>query len=334
MVLWSFHNFDSLLNNPFVSELKEEKYNILNVYLDFTNQAGYYKKSIDLAQQRHKIYQELTTAKRRNTLAALELANNVREKQEALEFQKKIVNERNKELKQSRIFLAIIGILLIIVIIFLFQKKVQDQNEYIQSLISELHHRVKNNLQIISSLLGLQSMKLQDQGAKEAISEGKERIKAMSLIHERLYKNNNLSAVNLEEYLKELAFGVAYSFGFHDKQIFRFDTIENSIDLNKLMPLGLVLNELVSNSFKYAFHHVSQPEIIVSLAKDEDHYIFCYKDNGPGLPANFDFENSDSFGLKLIRLISKQLNATMNISNRNGLSVSLKIVKTWQTTLK
>ena len=129
----------------------------------------------------------------------------------------------------------------------------------------ELHHRVKNNLQVISSMLALQSMKLENETARIAITEGKDRIRAMSLIHQRLYKKENELKINVREYVKNLMNDLVDSYGDHRNVDINLSIDSYSLNADTTLPIGLIINELVTNAFKYAFEKTDLPQIVVDL---------------------------------------------------------------------
>jgi two-component sensor histidine kinase len=179
-------------------------------------------------------------------------------------------------------------------------------------LLKEIHHRVKNNLQVISSLLQLQGRSLTDEMAKEALLESQNRVLSIALVHQKLYQNERLDAVEFADFANELfdqiqaVFSTSKSVGF----VNRLPTI--TIDVNVAVPLGLMLNELITNSFKYAFHHTALPEIVVSMKQEGADYAWHYKDNGPGLPAELEIGKSTSLGLRLITRLAKQLGGSVH----------------------
>lgn len=197
-------------------------------------------------------------------------------------------------------------------------------------LIREIHHRVKNNFQVVSSLLGLYIRKINNDEAKSAIRDIKDRIYTMSLIHEKLYKVGNLSCVNLEDYINDLILTLMTSYHISKSDI----TINKSIhckqlDLTKAVPIGIIINEVILNIFKHAFtadmindvNIVKQINIYFGLSQHEaDKVELVISDNGVGLPSNFhDNGNSKkSFGIYLIEVLSKSLNGTYEFVSNNG----------------
>ena len=192
----------------------------------------------------------------------------------------------------------------------------------------ELHHRVKNNLQVISSLLGLQSMRLEDANAKRAVIEGKERIRAMSLIHQKLYRHEEVTSLNIQDYITNLVEELTQSYGFSKKAKINIDVPSISMDADTSLPIGLIVNELVSNAFKYAFQDIEEPILELKLIKENNNLLLKISDNGIGLPEQYSFENASSFGMKLVNLLVKQLKGSLEINQTNGLSYLIKFQMT------
>jgi two-component sensor histidine kinase len=196
--------------------------------------------------------------------------------------------------------------------------QIQKQNEQLDLLMRELHHRVKNNLQMVSSLLRLQSRQIGDEHAAAAIKSGQLRVEAMSLIHQQLYQEEGITLVNMQLFAVELSEKIAFAFGWEPGSIdflLRFEPAE--VDVDKAMPLSLILNELLTNSFKYAFDtNTYLPSIAMRLENTANGLRFYYSDNGPGLPSGI--AHKASFGTKLIASLSGQLGATWRQWNDKG----------------
>ncbi|MGE3261258.1 MAG: PAS domain S-box protein [Bacteriovoracia bacterium] len=189
-----------------------------------------------------------------------------------------------------------------------------------EALLKEIHHRVKNNLQVTSSLLRLQSDYIQDPGAREMFAESQNRIRSMALVHEKLYRSSDLSRINFSEYVDSLAGLLFRSFGVNPSQI-QFQLTQSSIFLSveTAVPCGLIINELLSNCFKHAFKKGQQGEIRVETSLEGEHKVkFTVSDNGVGLPSGFDFEKMDTLGLQLVRTLVKQLDGAIEIHGDKG----------------
>ncbi len=206
--------------------------------------------------------------------------------------------------------------------LFFERKKVEEKlNNAVkekETLLKEVHHRVKNNLQIITSLLRLHAEKENNINFSELVAESQNRISSMALIHEMLYANSNFSNINLAKY-------VTYIFdqlkSTYNKQFVKLELSvpsDFSFEMDKMIPIGLILNELISNSFKYAFPK-DKGKISVTFKKN----TLTIADNGKGLPKNFDQNDKESFGMQLIQLLADQIDAKLSIEKKEGSSFSL-----------
>ncbi|QNA46041.1 sensor histidine kinase [Lacibacter sediminis] len=200
----------------------------------------------------------------------------------------------------------------------------QEKNIYIQSLIRELHHRVKNNLQVVSSLMSLQSNRVEDEHAKTALQEGKTRVDAMAMIHQKLYVDNELAAVNMQDYLNQLTSSLAGSFGLPAFAVETTVQLPNpSMNIDRAVSIGLIVNELVTNACKHAFKQTTDPKLYIQLAQTGDDLQLSVADNGIGLKNNDEAESG--FGLKLVGILVNQLDASMQVTNKPGTRYTIQM---------
>ncbi|GAB6056807.1 hypothetical protein JCM15415_21230 [Methanobacterium movens] len=195
-------------------------------------------------------------------------------------------------------------------------------------LLGEIHHRVKNNMQIISSLLRLQGGQFTQEDVKEAFTESQNRIKTMALVHETLYQSDSFSQIALSLFIQKLINGLLSTFQPHGGPIrleSKLDPVKLGID--QCIPLGLVLNELVTNSFKHAFPHKKEGTITVILQKKDQKIILKVKDDGVGLQ-NRKLEDAPTLGLTLIKGLAEQLDADLHFESNNGLEVEISFQET------
>lgn len=193
----------------------------------------------------------------------------------------------------------------------------QERNIYIQSLIRELHHRVKNNLQVVSSLMSLQSNRIDDEKARTALEEGKTRVDAMAMIHQKLYVDHDLAAVNMQQYLQQLTSSLAGSFGLPPFTMeATVELPDPSMNIDRAVSIGLIVNELVTNACKHAFKNISHPKIYIKLSEQNNQLLLTVADNGIGVTNSDDEGNS--FGLKLVGILVNQLDATMEVTIGEG----------------
>lgn len=261
---------------------------------------------------------------------------------ELLKNEASLASEREKRKSSFNKFLAICLFTLVavsgILIYFLVRlrnsgKEILHQKQALEKtdkekavLLKELHHRVKNNLQIVSSLLNLQSDSVKDAAAQEAFKEGQNRVDAMAMIHKHLYATDELTSVDISTYLDRLVQSLAYSYGFGKKNfILNTDISKEPVDVDIAIPLGLIVNELVSNTFKHAFKEVAMAEITIKLHYDNDQISLLIKDNGKGLPKEFSVEDSASFGLELVQTLVHQLKGRISFENQNGAMFAIEI---------
>ena len=191
-------------------------------------------------------------------------------------------------------------------------------------LLKEIHHRVKNNLQIISSLLRLQSRKLQDESAQIAINESEQRISSIALLHELLYQSQDLSNVNVHEYFEKLASHISRSTGISNKVDFEIDCEKIILGLDYIIPCGLIVNELVTNSLKHGINSTENAKISISLKHcSEKQLSLEVKDNGIGYPSDFDFFKSETLGVRLVKNLTQQLDGNLEHFNDSGANVRI-----------
>jgi PAS domain S-box-containing protein len=188
------------------------------------------------------------------------------------------------------------------------------------ALLKEIHHRVKNNLQIISSILSLQEAKVEDAACREILADSRNRIKSMALIHEKLYGSRELSSIDFAEYITSLLSHLSRSYGGNYGRVAaRADVTDVALNLDIAIPLGLIVNELVTNSFKHAFPADASGEIFVELHRAEGgKYLLVVGDNGVGMPADFDITCTPSLGLQLVQALAQQINSQVTVEHGKG----------------
>jgi len=198
--------------------------------------------------------------------------------------------------------------------------EIEQQVKEKETMLRELHHRVKNNLQTIYSMLSIQSRKLKDPEALAIIKPNIDRVWAMALIHHKLYRDENLTRINISQYVNELVENVLRTNWTGDREISVKQDVEiDYLEADIAIPLGLLINELMVNAVKHAFESVKTPEFDISIKEGNTNEItMLIKDNGPGIPKKFIADHSDSFGLELVNLLVKQLKGKMEIVNNKG----------------
>ncbi len=245
-------------------------------------------------------------------------------KYETAQREAKIAVQDQQLRKQQTVIWSVVSVLAIALIagglLWRLSQKLRKRNQEKEFLIKEIHHRVKNNLQVLSSLLHLQSRYIRDDAALDAVREGQSRVEAMGLIHQKLYMGDNLASVNMKDYLHNLGDTLLDAYKLDEEQvkiIYHLDPLH--LDVDTAIPLGLIINELVTNSLKYAFPDGRKGLVEITLRKDEKGRL-CLKvaDNGVGKNGAPTLKSSTSFGTNLIEILSKKLKGTPHISNGDG----------------
>lgn len=197
-------------------------------------------------------------------------------------------------------------------------KKIRKQEGHLNYLMKELHHRVKNNLQIVSSLLNLQSARIDDPMAQKALMEGQHRIEAMSLIHQKLYQTKTTSRVNIQEFIAELSENLMHAYGYKDDNFnLQLQITIKELEADIAIPVGLILNEVVTNAFKYAYKNVTAPALRITLRESDHKLLLTIADNGRELTEKA-WRQSVSFGRQLMQSLTQQLEGSMQLNCDDG----------------
>ncbi len=210
------------------------------------------------------------------------------------------------------------------------RKLAQEQiNESLKEkivLLREVHHRVKNNLQIVSSLLNLQAGYISDKKVQEVFKESQARVRSMALIHEKLYQSRDLDKINFSDYIDSLINELLNSYRSQLNRInIRCEAEQIFLEIDQSILCGLIINELISNSIKHAFKGRDRGEVVVKLLNEDDSYRIIVQDNGIGFPDNIDIENADTLGLQLVTSLTSQMRGNLEIRSENGAIVSITL---------
>ncbi|MBN1887517.1 MAG: PAS domain S-box protein [Thermoflexales bacterium] len=192
-----------------------------------------------------------------------------------------------------------------------------------EMLLKEIHHRVKNNLQIISSLLSLQTEYIQDEKTLDLFKESQNRIRSMALLHEKLYQSKDLALIDFRDYLSSLIAHIFRSYATKATIRVGMDIDEIYLNIDTAIPCGLIVNELVANALKYAFPRGQKGEVDVQFHRDGDDYALAISDNGVGLPEALDVRNTQSLGLQLVHLLTEELDGTLEVKREPGTTFTL-----------
>lgn len=194
-------------------------------------------------------------------------------------------------------------------------------------LLKEIHHRVKNNLQVISSLLNLQSENITDSHSLEKFKESQNRVRSMALVHEKLYESKDLSRINFAEYIEAFTDVVNRSYNITEGRVklhLKVDLVDSYFNIDIAIPCALMLNELVSNAFKYAFPDQRKGNLYLDFKKEKKEYVFIVRDDGIGIPAHISTKNSPSLGLQLVDMLTQQINGKVSILRDGGTTFVIK----------
>lgn len=313
-------------------------------------------------KQAYRFYKELVAYKdsiehveNTNMNAILQVVYEVEQKNKEIDNQKTslIRADANAEIQQGKQqYLVIVVLLMLVAVIILiinslqrkkrvkkFKEKsqqIKEQNNIIEkallekeTLLKEIHHRVKNNLQLISGMLELQSSKINDDSVREIMEQGQNRIKSMALIHQQLYESEDLGEIDFRKYVIQLTNDIIITVNDTNKNIgIVLDIIDFLLDINTAVPMGLIINELVVNAFKHGFLNKKEGTITITLkALEDEYYQLTIYDNGNGLPANFDINNTNSLGLRLVKGLSRQIGGSCEFKNGTGTTGTTVIIK-------
>ncbi len=332
----NFQKAKDILNErlrPLTIEHVIKKNRLLAAYYDkiedYKNASFYLKKNVRIADSINTNDSSLKK-QQLSTVAKYEIENSKR----MIDAQKMEMERARNEMqaKDEQINLVFISLIFTLLgfagLVYAYLKSIKNQrliaeqkhiieNSLVEkdSLLKEIHHRVKNNLQMVSSLLSLQTKNTRSKAAIEALEEGKSRVKAMALIHQKLYQNDDLSVIEMQGYIESLVNSVQSVFkkGGHNINI-TIDAEGVELDIDRAIPFGLILNELVSNTFKYAFPEDDENgKIYIHLRKNGDQGFFEYTDNGVGLSEDSEERVNSSMGVRLMKRLVNQLQSTLNI---------------------
>jgi len=207
------------------------------------------------------------------------------------------------------------------------EKKLKNSLEEKEALLRELYHRTKNNMQVISAMLNLSTSKLKDDSVSEVFTDLDNRIQSMAMVHEKLYQSKNLSSINLKEYITDLSSSLLSSYYRKNCDVsFKFDLTNISVSIDAAIPLGLIINELVSNSFKHAFQNRGEGEISIKLRTNGNETInIDISDNGIGAESSFNINKLESIGLQtVISMTENQLSGILHLDTDSGFKYSIE----------
>ncbi len=325
---FAFKDLELCNSNQLINR-KQFAYESLN---DIYFEMGDYKKAHEFLNKYVALRDSILNEDRNESIAEMQAKfETERKDKEIIKVNAEKEKEVQKGIVQRNWFISLIVvfalILLIIVIFFISKQRInkllQEKNnlneEVIKQkeiLIGEVHHRVKNNLQLINSIIDLQSQDFKDEATIIAIKDVQKRVGAIALLHQFLYQKDSIESVDMQLYIAELAEGLRKSFQSKENEISLVFNIERiKLHVNTAVPLGLIINELVTNSFKHAFKGRSKGEIKIDLTKSNDALVLIISDDGLGMGV----DSSQNFGKQMIKSLSRQLQADWTYENNNGL---------------
>ncbi len=322
----------------------------LNIYQDLGQlymTIGDYKKANEYTLQYASVKDSIVNEENSRAIAEMQAKYNNESQQREI-----LLLKKDKELKESeaernatiRNSLVISFFLVLIVVIILYRSmrfarkskvELEEKNKELQEtliskeekevMLKEIHHRVKNNLQVINSLIRLQSTKVDDDAkVMELFQECQNRVKSMALLHEELYQTKDLANVNVDNYLTTLIRGLVDTYSVNTKINLNTNITITTLGVDTLIPVGLVVNEIISNSLKHAFNGVAEGNIDVTLkAVGEKQYQLQISDNGKGFDADFSLEHSETLGIELIKTLVDQLDGTLELPEGKGVAYNI-----------
>lgn len=287
------------------------------------------KNNSNASLQAFKKYHELTervfNTEANQTIAQLQTAMEVNQKESMISLQ----TEKLKQQGIIQIFTLIITGLMVFFLFFLYRvfvrKKnysmlLEKQNKEKEFLLKEIHHRVRNNLETISSLLSLQTEQVDNDEFREIMLESQNRVQSMGIIHQNLYQGENLAAIEMKNYFKNLGSYIIDSFDATDRISLECNMEPVELDVDRAIPIGLIVNELMTNSLKYAFPDGRKGKITISLSESNSHLYLRMADNGIGMDKNTKIKGT-GFGTQLVKLLTQQLDGKMDLITQSGTEV-------------
>jgi two-component sensor histidine kinase len=308
---------------------------------------GNYVSSIDHLQKHNQLNDSIFNASKMREIEKMQAQFDVAQKEKEILALNNINKIQQQNIDQAAtirnfVFLGALGVLGFVYYRYKLkqssnrqleqqQNEINKKNQNLEHLVKErewllkeIHHRVKNNFQMVMSLLGTQTHYIKSKETLQSLEESQQRIYAMSLIHQRLYQSGNFSAINMKEYIHELVDYLRNSFTIRKHIFFDIQIEEIELNIAHALPIGLILNEAITNAIKYAFEGLTEGRIDITLRhKSEDMVELAITDNGVGLPPHIQFEHSGTMGLNLMRGLSEEIEGDISIVTHNGTAIQL-----------
>lgn len=333
-----------LLNNAVKSNRDGKLMNAYEVVSDYYEAVSDYRNALEYRQLYDSLYYKLYSDEVIHQIKHLDIKfekEEIEEEVSLLEEQNRLKEKNIAAQKKTRFYLTgfLIGLGLIAALLFALYKNknktakaLESKNEIINSalesnkmLLKEIHHRVKNNLQVISSLLSLQSRFDPENQSSFAIKTARSRVQAMAILHQKLFNNQDLNALSIRQYFSDLIDDIQDSYMDNPTSVTFHTNIEEIVlDIETIIPLGLIINELITNSLKHAFKDRQAGSISIDIYKLNGDILLKYSDDGIGFPFDSLPETSESLGVEIIKSFAEKLDADISINNKNGASIQFK----------
>lgn len=328
--------YERLLKESGASENIHLKRSLLKIKKQYLYNQKKYKESISIGNEINKINKDVTLKNNKYIIQDLEAKHRKKEQNIQISYLDQqntdkgvILEEQRKKIIFGSIALGLIALLSFF--LFRLYHQVKSQKEIITKALSEkdlllreIHHRVKNNLQLVSSLLTMQGRSINDETAIQAINEGKSRVRSMAIIHQDLYNKENLTGISVKSYIEKLTQELFSTYRIDDNKIDLQMKVEDiELDVDTIVPLGLIINELITNSLKYAWPNDIEGTLLIELKKTESQIVLTVKDDGIGYDPTTVREGS--FGATLISALTLQLEGECTVSTDNGSTVVISI---------
>ncbi len=309
--------------------LTEEIKDNLALRINAHEHLNHASKALELSQRLMQLKDSLFNVERKESLTEMQTRYETEKKEQEIELleSNRKLQEARLRIKQAWIIALVIITLLLIVIGLLIYSKLKTANKnkrQIELLLQEMHHRVKNNLQLLSSIFSLKSRELSDRVALDAVKSSENRVNAMALIHQKLYALENKRTINLKDYLGNLVEELVHSYGYYSQQNIKLSLESFEIDVDKAVPIGLIVNELASNTLKHVFPKVSNAKLTVSARVMNGSTLKLeVSDNGEGF--QYTAKPEESMGLNIIETLSRQLKARAQWATNHGVRFNLEM---------
>ena len=337
-------HYDKALAAAIESKALPELLGVYKALHEYSGRKKNYKKGYEYLLKFTAIKDSLYTKEKDKQLKEIQAKFDVEGKEKEVqqltnENRIKVLENERQQTTQIGLIIGLIALTVVVVTLFYGYKNKQKTNKVLgeknekisqtlkdrEILLKEVHHRVKNNLQIVSSLLRLQHKFGDHKSAAEILQEIQDKIQAMAIIHERLYKSSDLSVINLQTYLDNLLSYFSTSYDLPEQNISISTAVDDiNLDMDYLVPCGLIVNEIIANSIKHGFQDDISGHISIEASKNDDKCILTIKDTGIGFPEDFKIGNSTSLGMQLIQGLAKQIKGSVEIASNPGACYTIK----------